>query len=406
MISMVETFTEIKSEKFIDNPTIMSILTDVFKVEFKRKFGTDENFDLIVNPSKGDFEIWWLKTVVEDGELVDENTEITLSKVRKIEKDFEVGEDYSEEFKIEDLGRRSIQNIRQNLKLKFKEYDAIQTVEKFKDMIGTTYSPEVKHIRRNMAILIDDQGDEILLMKEDQIRGDFYKIGYRVKGVIKSAEVINNKPVIKLSRNCNEFLEALLEEEIVEIYDGVINIKKIAREPGNKSKVTVESYDDRIDPIGICVGMNGSRIKPIVNELSGENIDIISHTENIQLLTTRCLKPAKILKVEIGETLNIFLDAEEIGKAVGRKGVNVRLTSEITGYDVNIVNNSFDEESDIYLTEFNDEIDDWIIEEFLKIGLDTAKSVLKYNVETLEDRTDLEVETIEDIIKILKSEFK
>ena len=406
-ISMLESFSEIKSEKMIDNPVITKILDDVFRTEIKRKFGTDENFDFIVNPSNGDFEIWRTRIVVDDGEVEDDDTEISISEVKKIEDDFEIGEEYAEEFKFDMLGRRSILNIKQNLISKFKDYDALQTVEKFERIKGNIYTAEIKHVRRNAVILIDTDGNEILLPRENQIKGEFYKIGTNLSGVIEKSEVISGKPVIIMTRNSNEFLEALLEEEIPEIFDGLITIKKIARVPGFKSKVVVETYDDRIDPVGVCVGMNGSRINSIVRELSGENIDIINYTENLDLLVSRCLKPAKIDKIESDEdNLNVYLDIDEIGKAVGKGGVNVKLTSEITGYNVNIINNSTeDAEDDVILREFNDEIDDWVIDEFIKIGLDTAKSVLNYSAKTLEDRTDLEVETIEEVLRILKSEF-
>lgn len=406
-ISMVETFSEIKSEKMVDKTVVMKIVEEVFRSELRRKFGTDENFDIILNPSNGDFEIWQVKTVVDDGEVEDENLQISLSEVIKVEDDFEIGEEFSEEFKIEEFGRRSILNIKQNLKTKFRDYEAIQAVERFEDMIGYIYTAEVKHIKRNMIILIDDAGNEVILPKENQIKGEFYKKGQSLSGVIESAEVIAGKPVIKISRTSTKFIECLLEEEIPEIFDGVITVKSIVREPGVKSKVVIESYDDRIDPVGICVGGNGSRINSIVRQLSGETIDIVNYTDNISLLVSRCLKPAKINQVQIeGDTLNVMIDIDEIGKAVGRGGVNVKLTSELTGYRVNLINDSFgDDDYDIDLREFNDEIDDWVIDEFVKIGLDTAKSVLNYSVSDLENKTDLEIETIEEVVKILKSEF-
>lgn len=407
-MNIVETFSEIKSEKMVDKTVIMKIVEDVFRTEISRKFGTDENFDIILNPSNGDFEIWRNKIVVEDGEVEDENFQISLSEVSKIEEDFEIGEDFSEEFKIEEFGRRSILNIKQNLKTKFRDYEAYQIVKRFDDMIDYLYSAEVKHIKRNMVILIDSHGNEVILPKENQIKGEFYKKGESISGVIESAEVIAGKPLIKISRSSEKFIEALLEEEISEIFDGVITIKSIAREPGIKSKVLIESYDDRIDAVGICVGSNGSRINSIVRQLSGETIDIVNYTENISLLVSRCLKPAKVNHVEIDDdTINVMLDIDEIGKAVGKGGINVKLTSELTGYKVNIINDSFsDDDYDIYLREFNDEIDDWVIDEFAKIGLDTAKSVLNYSVDALESKTDLEVETIEEVVRILKAEFE
>lgn len=405
-VSMLESFSEIKSEKMIDNPVITKILDDVFRAEIIKKFGSDENFDFVMNPSNGDFEIWKKRTVVSDDKLEDIQNEISLSDVRKIEDDFEVGEEFAEEFKFENLGRRSILNIKQNLKSKFRNYDTLRTVEKFEKIKGEIYRAEINHVRRNTVILIDHEANGILLPKENQIKGEFYKIGTNLSGIIEKSEAISGKPIITMSRSSSEFLEALLESEIPEIFDGLITVKKIARSPGVKSKVVVETYDDRIDPVGVCVGMNGNRINSIVHELSGENIDIINHTENLDLLVSRCLKPAKIDKVEKNDNdINVYLDVSEIGKAVGKGGVNVRLTSEITGHNINIINRSNEIVEDVDLREFNDEIDDWVIDEFVKIGLDTAKSVLNYNAKTLEDRTDLEPETIEEVLEILKSEF-
>jgi len=308
-ISMLESFSEIKSEKMIDNPVITKILDDVFRTEIKRKFGTDENFDFVLNPSNGDFEIWRTRIVVDDGEVEDTDIEISISEVKKIEDDFEVGEEYAEEFKFDMLGRRSILNIKQNLISKFKDYDALQTVEKFERIKGNIYNAEIKYVRRNAVILIDSDGNEILLPRENQIKGEFYKIGTNLSGVIEKSEVISGKPVIIMNRNSNEFLEALLEEEIPEIFDGLITIKKIARVPGFKSKVVVETYDDRIDPVGVCVGMNGSRISSIVRELSGENIDIVNYTENLNLLVSRCLKPAKIDRTILFSLLHLLFSS-------------------------------------------------------------------------------------------------
>jgi transcription termination/antitermination protein NusA len=406
-ISIIETFSEIKSEKMVDKTVIMQIVEDVFRTELRRKFGSDENFDIILNPTNGDFEIWKVRTVVEDNQVEDKNLQISLSDVSEIEDDFEIGEEFSEEFKMEEFGRRSILNIKQNLKSKFRDYDALQAVKRFEDMIGYLYTAEVKHIKRNIVILMDSDGNEVILPRENQIKREFYKKGQYLSGVIESAEVISGKPIVKISRSSEKFIEALLEEEIIEIFDGVISIKAIAREPGVKSKVLVESYDDRIDPVGICVGNKGSRISSIIRKLNGETIDIINYTDNTSLLLSRCLKPAKINSIQIEEdTINVMIDFEEIGKAVGKQGVNIKLTSKLVGYKVNLVNTSFAEDDyDINLREFNDEIEDWVIDEFIKIGLDTAKSVLNYSVSTLEDKTDLEIETIEEVVKILKSEF-
>ncbi len=405
-ISIIESFSEIKSSKLIDKTTISKILEETFRTEIIRKFGTDENFDIILNPSNGDFEIWRNKLIVPESELIDTNSQITLSEARKIEEDFEMGEDLYEEFKFENLGRRSISNIKQNLISKIKEQVVEKTVDKFNDMIGLPYESEVRHIRRDMVILMDVDGNELILPKENQLRGEFYKKGSSLLGVVESAEIVRGKALIKISRSSEKFLEFLLENEIPEISDGVITIRQIVRDPGTKAKVLVESYDDNIDPIGVCVGMKGSRINRVVHELSGETIDIINYTENKELLINRCLKPANISSIKIDEGIaNIYMPSTEIGKAVGRGGSNIRLTSKITGLEINIINDSYDSEDDVLLTEFNDEVEDWILNEFIKVGLDTAKSVLQYSVSELERKTDLEVITIENLLELLKSEF-
>lgn len=407
--SMLDIFSEIKSEKKIDNPTITKIMVDILKKEIVKKFGTSDNFVFILNPANGDFEIWQNKTVVDDSEFIDENKHIKLSEAKKIEDDFEIGEEFSEEFEIKKLGRRSILNVKNSLKNNITEFNNNKIIERFEDMIGYLYTAEIVHVKRNAVILMDNDDNEILLEKKDQIKGEFYKKGFKLTGIIKSADVIKGKPVIKINRNSPEFLEAILEDEISEIYDGLITIKKIVREAGIKSKVILESNDYRIDPVGTCVGRNGQRILSIKREISGEDIDIINYTENLYLLVSRCLKPANVKKVDLNDDkLNVYLDSSEIGKAIGKKGINVRLTSELLGYEINILSDSKNEDVDydIALEEFDDEIDKWILDEFIKVGLSTAKSVLKHNIKTLEDITDLEEETIDYVINILKSEFE
>lgn len=407
-ISMVESFSDIKSVKMIDKNTIIRLVEEVFRNELKRKFETDENFDIILNPNNGDFEIWRMKTVVNDGEVINDNLEVSLSEVRKIEDDFEVGEEFSEEFKFEKIGRRSILNIKQNLISKFREYNATQTVDKFKDLIGEVYSGEVVSIKRNTVILVDDQGDDITLPRENQIKNEFYKRGTVLSGVIESSEIFNGKALIKISRKSPKYIESLLQEEIPEIMDGIITIKSIVREAGVKSKVVVESYDDRIDPVGICVGTNGSRINSVVRQLNGETIDVINYTSNENLLISRCLKPAKVDSISIEDDVaNVYLHPEEIGKAVGKYGVNVKLTSEITGYEINVINSLYEGEDldDVDLKEFSDEIDEWVINQFVKVGFKTARSVLETNFKDLEEKTDLEDETINDVIRIIKLEL-
>lgn len=407
-ISMLDIFSEIKSDKMIEKPIIANIIEQAFRNEIIKKFGSDENFDFILNAKNGDFEIWKTKEIVSDEEFNGEEFKIPISEVKKIEDDFEIGEEYSEEFKFTELGRRSILSIKQNLKSKFKEYNDNKVVEKFKDMIGYLYSAEVRYVKRNVVILIDDDGHEIFLPKSNQINGEFYKKGLRVTGVIYSSEIINGKPNITMSRSSDLFLKSLLEDEISEISDGLVTIEKVSRIPGVKSKVIVHTYDHRIDPVGICVGINGSRINSIVRELSGENIDIINKTDNIELLINRCLKPAKITSIDLlNDEVNVYLNGDQMSKAFGKYGSNIKLTSNIIDKEINLINVDLDESDlDIPLTEFNDEIEDWVISIFINLGIDTAKSLLDYNLEYLEEKTDLEKETIENFIKIIKEELK
>ncbi|MAU63744.1 MAG: transcription termination/antitermination protein NusA [Flavobacteriaceae bacterium] len=405
-LALIESFSEFKDEKFIDRVTLMSILEEVFRNTLKRKYGDDDNFDIIINPDKGDLEIWRNRIVVEDDSVEDENQEISLSEARKIEPDFEVGEDVSEEVKLIDLGRRTVLALRQNLVSRINEHDNGIIYKQFVDLIGEIYTAEVHHVRHNVVILLDDEGNELIMPKDRQIPSDFYRKGDSIRGIIESVELKGNKPSILMSRTSPKFLEKLFEQDIPEVFDGLISIKKVVRIPGEKAKVAVDSYDDRIDPVGACVGMKGSRIHGIVRELGNENIDVINYTNNIQLLITRALSPAKISSLKINEenkSVEVFMDPEQVSKAIGRGGFNIRLAGQLTGYEIDVYREGAEE--DVELTEFSDEIEDWVLEELKKAGLDTAKSVLEQDVEDLVKRTDLEEETILEIRKVLSAEF-
>jgi len=405
-LTLIESFSEFKDDKLIDRVTLMAILEEVFRSALRRKYGDDENFDIIINPDKGDLEIWRNRIVVEDDNVKDDNLEIGLTEARKIEPDFEVGEDVSEEVKLIDLGRRSILALRQNLTAKIHEHDNTNVYKKFKELEGEIYTAEVHHIRHKAIILLDDEGNEIVMPKDRQIPSDFFRKGDNIRGVIESVELIGTKPSIILSRTSPVFLEKLFEQEIPEVFDGLITIKKVVRIPGEKAKVAVDSYDDRIDPVGACVGMKGSRIHGIVRELGNENIDVINYTNNLQLFITRALNPAKINSMKIDEDnkrVEVILNPEEVSKAIGRGGHNIRLAGQLSGYEIDVFREGAEE--DVELTEFSDEIDSWIIEELAKAGLDTAKSVLEQEAGDLVKRTDLEEETINEVLKILKEEF-
>jgi len=406
-LTLIESFSEFKDDKLIDRVTLMAILEEVFRSALRRKYGDDENFDIIINPDKGDLEIWRNRIVVEDDNVEDDNLEIGLTEARKIEPDFEVGEDVSEEVKLIDLGRRSILALRQNLTAKIHEHDNTNVYKKFKELEGEIYTAEVHHIRHKAIILLDDEGKEIVMPKDRQIPSDFFRKGDNIRGVIESVVLIGTKPSIILSRTSPVFLEKLFEQEIPEVFDGLITIKKVVRIPGEKAKVAVDSYDDRIDPVGACVGMKGSRIHGIVRELGNENIDVINYTNNLQLFITRALNPARINSMKINDDnkrVEVILNPEEVSKAIGRGGHNIRLAGQLTGYEIDVFREGVEE--DVELTEFSDEIDSWIIEELAKAGLDTAKSVLEQDAEDLVKRTDLEEETINDVLKILKEEFE
>tara|TARA_X000001036_G_scaffold223456_1_gene209136 strand:+ start:605 stop:1837 length:1233 start_codon:yes stop_codon:yes gene_type:complete len=406
-LTLIESFSEFKDDKLIDRVTLMAILEEVFRSTLRRKYGDDENFDVIINPDKGDLEIWRNRIVVEDDNVEDDNIEIALSEARNIEPDFEVGEDVSEEVKLVDLGRRSILALRQNLTAKLHEHDNTNVYKKFKELEGEIYTAEVHHIRHKAIILLDDEGNEIVMPKDKQIPSDFFRKGDNIRGIIESVELIGTKPSIILSRTSPVFLEKLFEQEIPEVFDGLISVKKVVRIPGEKAKVAVDSYDDRIDPVGACVGMKGSRIHGIVRELGNENIDVINYTNNLQLFITRALNPARVNSMKIDEDnkrVEVILNPEEVSKAIGRGGHNIRLAGQLTGYEVDVFREGAEE--DVELTEFSDEIESWIIEELAKAGLDTAKSVLEQDATDLVKRTDLEEETINDVLKILKEEFE
>lgn len=406
-LALIESFSEFKDDKLIDRVTLMAILEEVFRSTLKKKFGSDENFDIIINPDKGDLEIWRNRVVVEDGQVENPNEEISLSEARKIEPDFEVGEDVSEEVKLKDLGRRAILSLRQNLITRIHEHDNTALYKQFKDLEGEIYTAEVHHIRHKAIILLDDEGHEIILPKEKQIPSDFFRKGDHVRGIIEQVELKGNKPTIIMSRTSPVFLEQLFFQEIPEVFDGLITIRKAVRIPGAKAKVAVDSYDDRIDPVGACVGMKGSRIHGIVRELGNENIDVINWTNNPQLMITRALSPARVSSVKLDEekkTAQVYLKPEEVSKAIGKSGHNIRLAGRLTGYEIDVFREGIEE--DVELTEFSDEIEEWVIAEFKKIGLDTARSVLEQEVDDLVKRTDLEEETIYEVIRILKEEFE
>ncbi|MGC6437506.1 MAG: transcription termination factor NusA [Flavobacteriaceae bacterium] len=406
-LALIESFSEFKDDKLIDRVTLMAILEDVFRNALKKKFGDDDNFDIIINPDKGDLEIWRNRIVVADGEVENENQEISLTEAQTIEPDFEVGEDVSEEVKLFDLGRRSILALRQNLIAKIQEHDNTNIYKQFKDLEGEIYTAEVHHIRHRAVILLDDEGNELILPKDKQIPSDFFRKGENVRGIIESVELKGTKPNIVMSRTAPAFLEKLFEQEIPEVFDGLITIKNVVRIPGEKAKVAVDSYDDRIDPVGACVGMKGSRIHGIVRELGNENIDVINHTNNLQLFITRALSPARVTSIKIDEETKraeVILKPEEVSKAIGRGGHNIRLAGRLTGYEIDVFREGVEE--DVELSEFSDEIEAWIIEEFSKVGLDTAKSILEQDITDLVKRTDLEEETIDDVVRILKEEFE
>lgn len=406
---MFESFAEFKEYKSIDRETMMRILEDVFRNMLVKKHGTDENFDIIINPDEGDLEIWRNREIVPDGEVEDENSQIALSEAIKIEPDFEVGEEASEAIKLEHFGRRSILAMRQNLVSKVIELEKDSLYRKYSERVGEIITGEVYQVWKREILLLDDEGNELILPKSEQIPTDYFKKGDAVRAVVAKVEMRNNNPIVILSRTAPEFLERLFEMEVPEVFDGLITVKKIVRVPGERAKVAVESYDDRIDPVGACVGMKGSRIHSIVRELRNENIDVINYTSNIQLLIQRALSPAKITSIKLNEEefkAEVFLKPDQVSLAIGKGGFNIKLASKLTGYDLDVYRETEEDDEDVDLDEFADEIDGWIIDELKAVGLDSARSVLELTVEDLVSRTDLEEETIIEIMKILREELE
>ncbi|MGC9470855.1 MAG: transcription termination factor NusA [Bacteroidales bacterium] len=409
-LNLIDTFSEFKELKNIDRATMMSVLEDVFRNLLMKKYGTDENFDVIINIDKGDFEIWRNREVVEDSEVEDPNLQISISEAKKIDEDYEVGEEVTDEVKLHDFGRRAILALRQNLSARIMDLEKNNVYNKYKDRIGEIVTGEVYQVWKREVLVLDDEGNELIIPKSEQIPSDYYRKGDTIRAVVIKVEMKNNTPLIILSRTSPVFLERLFELEVPEIFDGLITIKKIVRIPGERAKVAVESYDERIDPVGACVGMKGSRIHGIVRELKNENIDVINFTNNTQLFIQRALSPAKISSIKLNEAekrAEVYLKASEVSLAIGKGGLNIRLASQLTGYEIDVYReNAEEDEEDVNLEEFGDEIDGWIIDELKAIGCDTAKSVLELTVEDLVKRTDLEEETIREVLQILKAEFE
>lgn len=410
-INLIESFQEFKDAENIDRPTMMKVLEDVFKTLLRKKYGSDENFDVIVNTEKGDLEIMRRRTIVEDGAVEDPLAQIAYTDATKIEPDYEVGEDLYEDIDIKDFGRRAILAAKQTLASRISDLKKNVLVKKYEDRIGDIISAEVYQVWKKEVLMLDEEGNELILPKSEQIPQDYFKKGENIRAVIKKVELKNNSPVIILSRTSPDFLAKLLEIEVPEIFDGLIVIKKIVREPGERAKVAVESYDDRIDPVGACVGMKGSRIHGIVRELKNENIDVINFTNNTNLLIQRSLTPARITSMDIDQEnkhVDVFLKPDQVSLAIGKRGVNIKLASELTGFEIDVYRDNEGEENefDIDLDEFSDEIEGWVIDAFKRIGCDTARSVLDLTVAELERRTDLEKETIEEVRRILSEEFE
>ncbi|MTI39091.1 transcription termination factor NusA [Fulvivirga lutimaris] len=408
---LIESFADFAKQKNIDRPTMIRILEDVFRTMIKRKFETDENFDIIINADKGDLEIWRFREIVDDNsEDIWDHDKISLSEAQKIEPDFEIGEEVAEEITLEDFGRRAVMTARQTLIQRVKDLEKDILFEKYKDLVGEIITGEVYQILSREVLLIDAEGNEISIPKNEQIHKDRFRKGDQVRAIVDRVDMFNGSPKIILSRTSPIFLERLFESEVPEVYDGLITIKKVVREPGERAKVAVESYDDRIDPVGACVGMKGSRIHSIVRELQNENIDVINFTDNMDLYITRALSPAKISSIKIAEDedrVSVFLKPDQVSLAIGKGGQNIKLASRLVGKEIDVFRElgEYDEE-DVDLDEFGDEIESWVIDELKRIGLDTAKSVLTLTKEELERRTDLEEETIDNVLRILKQEFE
>jgi len=408
-VNLIESFGEFKDLKNIDRVTMMGILEDVFRGVVKKRFGEEAKVDIIINPDKGDLEIWLNRVIVEDGMSEDDNLEIELSEARKIEPDFEVGEEVSQEVKIPDFGRRNILSLKQNLQGRIMELEKDHLYNKYKERVGEIMTGEVYQIWKRETLILDDEGNELIMPKDQQIKTDFFKKGDTVRAVVWKVEMRNNTPVVILSRTAPEFLAKLFEQEVPEVADGLITIKRIVREPGERAKVAVESYDDRIDPVGACVGMKGSRIHGIVRELRNENIDVINYTANEQLLIQRALSPAKIGNIKLDherKRAEVYMKPDQVALAIGKGGHNIKLAGKLTGFDIDVYRETDEVTDDVSLDEFGDEIDQWIIDELKKTGCDTARSVLELPVEELVRRTDLEEETIVEVVRILKQELE
>jgi N utilization substance protein A len=408
-INLIDSFQEFKDFKNIDRPTMMSVLEDVFRSMIRKKYGTDENCDVIVNTDNGDLEIWRTRKVMEDGFSEDDDLEVELTEAKLFDADLEVGDEQIEQITLESFGRRAILAARQTLVSKILELEKDEIFKKYKDRVGEIVTGEVYQVWKKETLVLDDEGNELLLPKTEQIPADYFKKGDSVKAVVYKVDMLNSNPKIIISRTAPEFLQRLFELEVPEIFDGLITIKKIVREPGERAKVAVESYDDRIDPVGACVGMKGSRIHGIVRELKNENIDVINFTNNVQLYIQRALSPAKITSIKLDDekkTAAVYLKPDQVSLAIGRGGHNIKLAGKLTGYEIDVYREADEHDEDVDIEEFTDEIDSWIIDEFKRIGLDTAKSVLALTVGELVKRTDLEEETVKEVLSILNAEFE
>ncbi|MGN0029132.1 MAG: transcription termination factor NusA [Marinilabiliaceae bacterium] len=407
--TLIDTFAEFKELKNIDKATMVRILEEAFRGVLVKQFGTDSNFNIIINAEKGDFEIWRSRTVVEDDKLVDPNLEISLTDAKKIDEDFEVGEEVTDEVKLKDFGRRAILSLKQNLAGIVMDLEKDNLFNRYKERIGTVVTGEVYQVWKREALVRDDEGNDLILPKSEQIPADYFRKGDQVKAVVARVEFKNNNPLVIISRTSPVFLERLFESEVPEVFDGLITIHKIVRIPGERAKVAVESYDDRIDPVGACVGMKGSRIHSIVRELKNENIDVINYTNNIQLYIQRALNPAKVNRIVVDDDqrkAEVYLDADEVSMAIGKGGSNIKLAIQLTGYDIDVFREQAETEEDVRLEDFSDEIEPWIIDVLKSVGCDTAKSVLDLGYDELMRRTDLEEETIKDVLSILRAEFE
>ena len=406
-LNLISNFAEFKELKNIDKSTMIGVLEDVFRHALQKQYETDENFDVIINPEKGDLEIWRNRTVVEDDAVEDPNAQISVSEVKAIDPTYEIGDEYADEIKLSSFGRRAVLSLRQNLASRILDLEKASLYEKYSEKVGDIVTGEVYQVWKKEVLILDDEENELILPKAEQIPNDFYRKGDTIKAIVKSVEMNNNQPRIILSRTANQFLERLFEQEVPEIFDGLITIKKIARIPGERAKVAVESYDERIDPVGACVGMKGSRIYGIVKELRNENIDVVNYTANPTLMIQRSLNPAKVSSITIDEekmTASVYLKPDQVSLAIGKGGLNIRLSKMLTGYDIDVYREV--EEEDVDLNEFKDEIDAWIIDALKAVGCDTAKSVLELSVEEIASRADLEMEQAQKVVEILKAEFE